>query len=167
MLLYEPVLFGALAKDGATDPEIDAGAMADARTMIEHPWFLTDDPRVGTDPWLEVFIDYWNRPGAWSRMPEHLKGYARSAGWKMYQEVRTCFFGIDSFSAVSFGDVPTTLVMGEHSPRASRAMSRALARKNPAARLVEVAKTGHMGPLTHPHLVNEPMLEHARATRRA
>ena len=119
MFLYEPVMFGALAHDGATDAEIDPGAIEDARSMLEHPWFLTDDAKGGSDPWLEMFIDYWNKPGSWSRIPEHIQSYSRMTGWKMYQEVRACFFGIESFADVHLGDVPTTLVMGERSPRAS------------------------------------------------
>ncbi len=166
LFLYEPVMFGALTSDGRRDPDTDPEALLEADAMLAETWFLNDDERGGTDPWLEMFIDYWNRPGSWARMPGHLQAYARAAGWKMYQEVRACFYDIASFDEPSFADVYTTLAVGERTTKSSRAMTRALARRNPSARLVEVPKVGHMGPLTHPLVVNEPMLEHVRVRPR-
>ncbi|MBL8739940.1 MAG: alpha/beta hydrolase [Myxococcales bacterium] len=165
LFLYEPVMFGALANDGRHDPETDPDALREADTMLAQSWFLDDDEKGGTDPWLEMFIDYWNRPGSWSRMPGHLQDYARAAGWKMYQEVRACFYGMQSFDEPVLGDVFTTLAVGERTTKSSRAMTLALARRNPRARLVEVPKVGHMAPLTQPLVVNEPMREHARLCR--
>jgi pimeloyl-ACP methyl ester carboxylesterase len=165
LFLYEPVMFGALSNDRG-DPATDPEAIAEADAMLSQRWFLEDDQKGGTDPWLEMFIDYWNRPGSWSRMPAHLQSYARASGWKMFQEVRACFFGIQSFGEVSFRDTPTTLAVGERTTKSSRAMTKALARLNPDAHLVEVPKVGHMAPLTHPLVVNEPMLEHARRVSR-
>lgn len=164
--LFEPVMFGALTSDGRRDPAADPEALVEADAMLAQTWFLNDDEKGGTDPWLEMFIDYWNRPGSWSRMPEPLQAYARAAGWKMYQEVRACFYDIASFDEPAFGNTFTTLAVGERTTKSSRAMTLALSRRNPSARLVEVPKVGHMGPLTHPLVVNEPMLEHVRQRAR-
>lgn len=159
LFLYEPVLFGSLVHDQApVDPE----AAAEARGLFEHPWFLNDVDKGGTDPWLELFIDYWNRPGSWARMPPEQQAFTRELGWKMYSEVRACFFDTGSFEQHRLQGIFTTLAMGERSPRASRAMQKRLAGLNPEARLVELAKTGHMAPLTHPALVHEALLEHVR-----
>lgn len=160
MYLYEPVLFGALVHD--RDEAMDPGASADAEAMFAHPWFLTDAERGGTDPWLEFFIDYWNKPGSWQRMPAPMQDYARLTGRKMFQEVRSCFFDAISLGAYPFGAAKTTLVMGERSPRTSREMARALHRRNPGARLVELPKGAHMTLLTNPAAVNDSLLDHRR-----
>jgi pimeloyl-ACP methyl ester carboxylesterase len=161
LFLYEPVLFGALAHDPLADPEV----AAEARAFIAHPWFATDVEKGGTEPWLEMFIDYWNRPGSWARMPEEQRDEIRRLGWKMFQEVRACFFENQSFSALPIDGVPCTVVRGERSPRASREMAAAVARAHPHVRLVDLPKTGHMAPLTHPALVHEALIEHARRIR--
>jgi pimeloyl-ACP methyl ester carboxylesterase len=156
LFLAEPVVFGALANDAGAD----ADAAREARTFLSHPWFLDDDARAGSDEWLEMFIDYWNRPGSWSRLPADMQAYSRAASWKMVQEVRSCFHDIASFDDVRLPDVPTTFVMGERSTPASRAMTKTLAARHPEAALVELPRTGHMAPLTHPAVVHEAMLVH-------
>ena len=159
LFLYEPVLFGALA---ATD-DGDAAAIAQAREFLNHAWFLTDDARGGTDPWLEHFIDYWNKPGSWQRMPKELQDFSRLVGWKMFQEVRSVFFDNRRFDAFAFPGVKLTLGMGERSPVASREMARQLARVNPHATLFELSGTGHLAPLTHAAKLHEAMRAHTRA----
>ena len=64
---------------------------AQARSFRYHPWFLTDLERGGSDDWLEMFVDYWNRPGSWRACPRRRKEETRALGWKMFQEVRSCF----------------------------------------------------------------------------
>ena len=52
-------------------------------------------------------------------------------------------------------DVPVLLMVGSKSPLSSRAVARRLARLLPRAERVELEGLGHMGPITHPELVNE------------
>ncbi|MBL9039681.1 MAG: alpha/beta hydrolase [Archangium sp.] len=161
LCLFEPVLFGALADDDASP----ADAVAQAREFRGHEWFLTDVERGGTEPWLEVFIDYWNRPGSWKRLPELMRHHNLQLGWKMFQEVRAVFFDARTFDAWPLPRVPVTLVKGERSPVASRAMIDALAKRNAHARVVELAGTGHMAPLTHPAKVHEALAVHLATAR--
>lgn len=154
MFLAEPALFGALAEDAESDPE----AVAQTRAIAASP-LLVDEARGGGEEWLEAFIDYWNRPGSWSKMPEALRDMARAVGWKMFQEVRSGFELKKPFDAWEIA-APTTLVMGERTTVASRAMSRGLARRRDNVTLVEMAGTGHMAPLTHPHLVHAELARH-------
>lgn len=159
VFLYEPVLFGALA--GAT--EGDPAAIAQAREFLAHEWFLTDEARGGTEPWLEHFIDYWNKPGSWQRMPRELQDYSRLVGWKMFQEVRSVFFDNRGFADFALPGVRLTLGMGERSPVASREMVRQLARVNPHATVFELSGTGHLAPLTHAAKLHEALRAHSRA----
>lgn len=150
MFLYEPVLFGALSREG------DGDAAKEARTFASHPWFLTDDARGGREEWLELFIDYWNRPGAWKSMPAPMRAYALEVGWKMYQEVRQCFGDARTFEAWTL-PARTTIAFGERSPAASRAMAQGLGRE---VRRIEIPKAGHMAPLTQPAPVASALAEH-------
>lgn len=154
LFLAEPVLFGALAKEPDTDPALVAHyhAFADA---------LADETNAGTETWLEGFIDYWNRPGSWRRLPEPMREYARSVGWKMFQEVRICFGADTRFDDYRI-DVPTTLVVGERTTAHSRAVQQRLARGRANVKLVELTGTGHMAPVTHPALVHAEIAKHFR-----
>ena len=56
-------------------------------------------------------------------------------------------------------DIPTLLLWGEHTPCATREITRLLMRHLPNARGAELADVGHMGPVTHPQTVN-PLINH-------
>lgn len=156
LFLLEPVMFGALMRDETADPAV----LARGRSFIDNPWFLTDDEKGGTDPWLELFIDYWNRPGSWARMPEMMRDHSLAVGWKMYQEVRSVFFEAKTFEDRPLPRVPVTLVMGERSPVEAREIVKSYARRHPWVKTVELSGTGHMAPLTHPAKVSEALATH-------
>ncbi len=158
MALAEPVLFGSLITDhGGEVAAVDANAVVSAREFVSNSGLSTSEKGGGPE-WLEVFIDYWNRPGAWLRMPESMKQLSLAIGWKMFQEVRACFNAEKPFREYAI-DVPTTLIMGARTTAHSRAMTHALARTH-SVRLVELAGTGHMAPATHPALVHAAIAEH-------
>ncbi|MGV3623904.1 MAG: alpha/beta fold hydrolase [Archangium sp.] len=156
IFLVEPVLFGGLLHE----PEADPAAEKQVREFIDHPWFINGDEKGGTEEWLEVFIDYWNRPGSWARLGEFMKEHNRLMGWKMFNEVRSVFLDAGKFTDYAFPNVPVTLVMTERSPFAAREVIKQLARHNPHAQLVELMGTGHMVPLTHPQKVSEAFAAH-------
>ena len=83
MMLAEPVLFGSLIADH--DGAITAAEPAtvdSAREFAANPVFSQDETGGGPE-WLGVFIDYWNRPGTWVRMPESMKRDTLAIGWKI------------------------------------------------------------------------------------
>ena len=59
---------------------------------------------------------------------------------------------VQAFSGL---DVPVLYMVGEDSPAPSRAVARLLTRVIPRVEVVEFAGLGHMGPVTHPEIVNE------------
>lgn len=155
--LFEPVLFGAL-------PQLRPNSEAAQRTLalVDGGGFF-DDTVGGTEVWLERFIDYWNRPGSWARMPDALRDPIRAVGWKMYQEVRQGFFDLTGAADRPLPELPTrtSIAMGERSPLEARAMCELLAQHAPHARLVDIAGVGHMAPLTHPAVVREALRAHS------
>lgn len=158
MVLAEPVLFGSLITDHDGEvTAVDADAVMSAREFTANSG-LSDTEKGGGAEWLEVFIDYWNRPGTWLRMPEAVKQQSLAIGWKMFQEVLACFNAGKPFRDYTI-DVPTTLIMGARTTAHSRAMTHALARTH-SVRLVELTGTGHMAPATHPALVHAAIAEH-------
>lgn len=162
MFLAEPVLFGALLADEDGEvARVDPEAVLSARAGFGADSPFLDEATGGSLAWLERFIDYWNRPGSWSKMPDALKEQALAVGWKMFQEVRICFGANLPFRDWRI-EVPTTLVLGERTTPHSRAMTRALARTHPREDLVvvEMKGTGHMAPLTHPQIVVAELARH-------
>lgn len=149
VFLYEPVLFGTIPDH----PDVTA--------LLAHPTF-TRDPGGGDadDTWLAQFVDFWNRPGSWARMPPAMQAWTRAVRWKMFQEVRQCFFAAQRLDQPLLAQVPTTLAMGSRSPAAARAVVTGLAAHQPAARVVELDGVGHMAPLTHPAIVGAALRDH-------
>ncbi len=159
MFLLEPVMFGAIAHD----VDASAEARAELERFQREPWFLEDEALGGTEAWLEMFIDYWNRPGSWKRLPDFMRAHSLAMGWKMFQEVRSVFAQSGTYEENPLPPVPVTLVEGERSPAGSREVIRALKQRHPHARVVTLPGTGHMAPMTHPEKVVEALRAH-RAT---
>lgn len=159
--LVEPVLFGALLTDEGAEP----AALAEARSFKALPTFLTDEALGGNEAWLEGFIDYWNRPGSWARLPEPMREHQLSLGWKMFQEVRSVFFEVGAYEEVLPPNVPTTLVLGERTTLSAKAMVAALSKRLPHAVVETLPKAGHMAPVTQPEAVHASMQRHVERRR--
>lgn len=160
LFLVEPVLFRWLRHQDDAAPE----ALADLQLLIDHPWFGTAE-RGGTEEWLDVFIDYWNGPGAFRAMPEPMRRSLIALGWKIFQEVTTVV-NEEVTPAPFLRDVPTTLVLGEKTTAAARGVVLALSRWNPKATVIELPDAGHMAVLTEAPRVHREMLAHVDRVRR-
>ncbi|HEY0974589.1 MAG TPA: alpha/beta hydrolase [Solimonas sp.] len=156
MWQYEPVLFGSLNRER---PHVDAATRQELEWLFDHPWFIGDLERGGSGEWQEIFIDYWNRPGAWQAMPQAARAAMLDVGWKMYQEVRATSGDDTPFSDYRL-EAPITLVVGEHSPASPKAMAAMLAAVNPQTRIETVPGLGHMGPLLKPAALVDAFRRH-------
>ena len=58
-------------------------------------------------------------------------------------------------SAFSTLQIPVLLMTGGDSPPPSRGVARLLGSALPQVELVELKGVGHMGPITHPEIVND------------
>jgi pimeloyl-ACP methyl ester carboxylesterase len=157
MFLYEPVLFHAL-EHGVHDPDV----ANELRMFDKNPWFLEDEARGGDREWMEIFVDYWNRPGTWAGFPDSMQEGLLALGWKMFMEVRSCFAVKKPLSSFTLPGA-VTIAFGGKSPAASRAMAHGLAAGRDKVRLVALPGLGHMAPLTDPDPVYVAMAEHFRA----
>jgi pimeloyl-ACP methyl ester carboxylesterase len=148
LALYEPTLFALIDAESPRPNDGDGirGVVAHAVAALE-----AGDPGQAA----KFFIDYWMGPGAWDRIPESRKGPIAASinnirGWA------NALFGepipLQRFSELS---VPILYMMGENSPASSRGVARVLTPVLPRVEVVEFEGLGHMGPVTHPEIVNE------------
>ena len=148
LALYEPTLF-ALLEEEAPGQEAANGirsAAADAAAAI-----AAQDPAAAA----QRFIDYWMGPGTWSRLPEVRQmpiatSMSNVEGW-----ARALFSEPTPLQAFRALDVPVLYMVGAQSPPSSRGVARLLTNTLPTLTVMEFAHLGHMGPVTHPEVVND------------
>ena len=153
---YDPVAFGVLHGAG------DAEGLADLERAGRNPLF-TDDVRGGSDAWFEVFVDYWNGPGAWRGMTQTGRGSFLRVGRKVFLEVMSLIHDRTPASAYSIVTAPALFLGGARSPAAARRVIALLASAFPQGRALTIEGAGHMGPLTHGTTVNDAIVAHIRA----
>ena len=148
LALYEPTLFALL--DAESPPPNDADGI---RSAVAHAAAALDagDPARAA----ECFIDFWMGTGAWDHMPEPRKGpiatsVANVRGW-----AHALFGEPTPLRAFAELNVPVLYMIGKNSPASSRGVARVLTRALPRVEVVEFEGLGHMGPVTHPEVVNE------------
>jgi len=153
LALYEPVAFGVLH-----DPP-DAEGLADLQRLSVSPVFR-DEATLGTEAWLEVFVDFWSGSGAWAGLAEPARRSFLATGRVVAEGVMSLTDDRTPLSAYLSVTAPALLVRGEHSPAAARRVAALISGGLPSARLAEVPGAGHMGPLSHGQRVNELIVAH-------
>lgn len=156
MALYEPVLFSVL--DAESPPPNDADGIRDAVGRAAAALDAGDPDRAA-----ECFTDFWMGTGTWKRMPESRKEPIAAAIVSV-REWLVALLGeptrLESFAAL---DVPVLYMIGKRSPAPSRGVAKLLTRVLPRVEVVEFEGLGHMGPVTHPGVVNEAIAKFLRA----
>lgn len=148
LVLYEPTLFALL--DAESPPPNEADGI---RAVVAGATAALDAGDL--DGAAECFIDFWMGAGAWANMPESRKGPIASSivnirGWA------SALLGeptpLEAFSALS---APVLFMTGSESPASSLGVARLLTRTLPRVEVIEFDGLGHMGPVTHPDVVNK------------
>jgi pimeloyl-ACP methyl ester carboxylesterase len=147
---YEPVAFGIL-------DETERQPLYQVRQQWE------PDASGADEAWLAGFVDWWNGPGAWTRLPEETRGAFRSMGWKVFQEVIT--LAADRTDAATYATItaPTLVLGGANSPLTERQVVEKLGAALPHATAHIFPDLGHMGPVSHARLVNAAIVAHIEA----
>ena len=147
LALYEPTLFALV--DAESPPPNDADGI---RAVISKAtaWIEAGEPTAAA----ECFIDYWMGSGTWAQMPEWRKalvtsGIANMRSWASALLEKPT--PLKSFAALS---VPVLFMIGKHSPPSSLAVAKLLVKALPRLEVIEFEELGHMGPVTHPAVVN-------------
>jgi pimeloyl-ACP methyl ester carboxylesterase len=147
LALYEPTLFSLVDAQSPAPNEADGIRSTVARAAAA----LNADDRDGA---ARHFIDFWMGPGAWDQTPEQRKGPITAAienvvGWgdALFREPTP----LEAFATL---DIPVLYMIGGRSPPSSRSVARLLTQVLPRVEVVEFEELGHMGPVTHPKVVN-------------
>jgi pimeloyl-ACP methyl ester carboxylesterase len=147
MVLYEPTLFSLLEQEEA-DSEAACGirhAAGDAADAID---------AGDTAAAARRFIDYWMGPGSWDRMPAARQGPVAASMAPVRGWARALFTEPTPMQAFGKLGMPVLYMVGERSPASSRGVARLLVAVLPRTTVHKFAHLGHMGPVTHPELVN-------------
>ncbi len=148
LALYEPVLFALL--DGESPPPNDADGIRDV--VVEAAAAVDAADLAGA---AECFIDFWMGKGTWARTPESRKGLISASVVNIRGWARALFNEPTPLAAFSELNVPVLYMMGSESPASSRGVARLLMRMLPQVQIVEFNGMSHMGPITHPEIVND------------
>ncbi len=148
LALYEPTLFALL--DAQCPPPNDADgirrAVASAAAALD-----AGDPAGAA----EYFIDFWMGEGTWDQTPDARKEPIAASVTNVRGWARALFNEPTPLAAFSTLNIPVLYMMGKDSPASSRGVGRLLTQVLPQVEVVEFEGMGHMGPITHPQIVNE------------
>lgn len=147
LALYEPTLFGLL--DAETAPPNDADGIRHTVRAAEAALAAGDGAMAAG-----LFIDYWMGPGAWAATPEARRvpivtAIAQVGGWG-----RALFGEPATRAQLSQLQMPVLLMTGSQSPASAQGVARLLANTLPQVQALAFEGLGHMGPITHPEVVN-------------
>lgn len=148
LAVYEPTLFSLVDALSAPPNGVDGIRVAAARAAAAAA-------RGDAEPAARIFIDFWMGEGAWAAMPEARKpAVAQSvldvgAWWDALAGEPT---PLAAFSAI---DVPVLYLVGSRSPASAHAVAHVLVPALRKVRVVQLEGLGHMGPVTHPGVVND------------
>ncbi len=155
MALYEPTLFALL--DAQSPPPNDADGIRQAVAAAGRALDDGDPDRAAA-----CFIDYWMGTGAWAHMPEARQAPIAAAVVNV-RAWASALFGeptpLQSFAAL---ELPVLCMTGSQSPASSLAVTQLLARTLPRVEVVRFEGLGHMGPVTHPDIVNRAIVQFLR-----
>jgi pimeloyl-ACP methyl ester carboxylesterase len=155
LALYEPTLFAVL--DAAAPPPNEADGI---RATVARAGGALDanDPATAA----ECFIDFWMGAGSFAQMPEARKGPILASivnvrGWG--NALLTEPTPLQAFASLR---IPVLYMVGKQSPSASLGVARLLTSTLPNIEVVEFENLGHMGPVTHPDVVNDAIVRFLR-----
>lgn len=148
MALYEPTLFALLDAESPAPNEAEGirSAVADAGLAIEqgHP-----------DAAAERFIDYWMGAGAWAQTPDSRKPAIAASMVNVRRWGHALITEPTPLAAFRSLDVPVLYMVGKRSTPAAHGVARLLTAVLPQVEVLEFDELGHMGPVTHPDIVND------------
>lgn len=147
LALYEPTLFSLV--DAESPPPNDADGI---RNTVRQGSIALDNGDL--DAAAEGFIDYWMGTGSWAGMPESRRPPIAASVKNMRRWAHALMTEPTPLAKFRRLDMPVLYMVGGRSPASARGVARVLLPALPKARLLTFDKLGHMGPITHPDVVN-------------
>jgi len=158
LVLYEPTLFALV--DAAAPRPNDADGIR--FTVAAGAAALAVGDRHGA---AQRFIDFWMGKGAWQQMPESRRTPIADSVTNIVAWGKALFGEATPLSAFATLNVPVLYMLGKDSPASSRAVARVLVPALPQVDVAEFEGVGHMGPITHPELINDTIFGFLQSER--
>ena len=148
LALYEPTLFALLDTQTPAPNEAEGirDAVADASAALD---------AGNRDAAAERFIDYWMGPGSWKQTPQDRRLPIAASVTNVRRWAYALFTEPTALEEFRCLDVPVLFMVGKRSTQSAHGVARLLTSALPRVELAEFENLGHMGPVTHPALVNE------------
>ena len=147
LVLYEPTLFSLV--EAQSPPPNDVDGIRDAVARACAALDAGDAGRAA-----QAFIDFWMGAGSWDRTPEPRKAPIAASIAKVGQWARALLGEPTPLQAFAQLDIPVLYLTGQDSPASSLSVARLLTAVLPRVEVIEFEGLGHMGPITHPEVVN-------------
>lgn len=147
LVLYEPVLFGLLVEDwegGLALAEIEA-----VRREVRDCLHGEDGPGAA-----HVFVDYWSGAGTWAGMDPSSRTILAERMPKVSMEFDAILGASIAASTLARLSAPTLCMYGKSTRAPTRRIAHLVGANTPNVTLVGFPDLDHMGPITHPELVN-------------
>lgn len=147
LVLYEPTLFALIdaAAPRPNDAEGILEAVAGAASALD---------RGDRDAAAQAFIDYWMGPGAWAATPPARQQPIAASVVNVRRWAHALTTERTPLAAFARLDLPVLYMVGGRSTVAAHGVARLLLSALPRAELLRFDALGHMGPVTHPEIVN-------------
>ncbi|WP_341903746.1 alpha/beta hydrolase [Polaromonas sp. YR568] len=147
LVLYEPTLFAVLEAEKPSPNQADGirHAVSAAAEALD---------RNDLDAAAEAFIDYWMGAGAWAATPEQRKPAIAASVGNVRRWAHALMTEPTPLAAFAALKVPVLYMLGGRSPESAHGVARLLVPALPQAEVLTFDKLGHMGPITHPDVVN-------------
>jgi pimeloyl-ACP methyl ester carboxylesterase len=146
LTLFEPVRFALLLGD--RDHEAIGQSIVSVGRRIG--WHALSG---GLEQAAAVFVDYWSGAGAWELLPAARRRAIAERMHKVRAEFEALFADMVPARSYRSLQVPVRLITGSASPLPARKVVDIIARECVQAEVVRLDGVGHMGPITHAHLV--------------
>lgn len=151
LVLYEPTLF-ALEESQMPSPN-GVDGIRDAVAAASAALDIGDQ-----DSAAKHFIDFWMGSGSWAQTPPERKPSVAKSVVNVRRWAHALFTEPTPLAAFSALNMPILYLTGGKSPESAHAVARRLAPALSKVRSIEFPNVGHMGPVTHPEMVNEAII---------
>lgn len=148
LALYEPTLFSVL--DAEAPPPNESEGI---RTAVAAAAQSLD--RGDRNAAAEAFIDYWMGAGFFAAMPEARRAPIVGSAVNVRRWAHALLTEPTPLAAFGALRMPVLLMTGKLTTASARGVARLIGGELPQARRIEFEALGHMGPITHPEVVNE------------
>jgi len=158
LVLYEPTLFSLLDAERPPPNAADGIRAAVASSVAALA-------RGDATEAARCFIDYWMGDGIFMRMPEARRGPIELAVANAPHWAKALLGEPTPLAAFAAAlRMPVLYLTGRESPPSSLCVARVLTGALPQAEVQSFEGLGHMGPVTHPEMVNEAIERFLRKT---